>query len=231
MMADATEASSRPAAAAVLVSATGVDGFRRRHGEVSIGEFLGWYAKRNGRAAVEDAIYQAKHPDRETLVPSNGSFGILASRWYPAELVHELLDRLTAGRRELELDEMARDAATFIMGRTLHGVYRTMFSLLATPERYVRYSDKLWNTHYDTGTLLFRVPEPGTHYVTYQGWRSHHPFICRMNMASSVPIYSAMGCKNVRHERQSCIADGKPVCRNLVRWGEPSVPPSAPARP
>jgi hypothetical protein len=196
---------------------------------VAFGEFLGWYAKRYGRPAVEGAIYRAAARDADGLVPSGANFGVLASRWYPAELVHELLDRLTRGWPDDELDDIARDAAVHIMGRTLRGVYRTMFSLLATPERYVRYSDKLWGTHYDTGTLVFRVLGPGTHQVTYSNWTSHHPFICRMNMASSLPIFEAMGCKNVRYERQACVSEGAPDCRNLVQW-EPKETPAPPKR-
>jgi hypothetical protein len=194
---------------------------------VAFGEFLGWYAKRHGRPVVEDAIYRAPTGDAEGLLPANVNFGVLASRWYSAELVHDLLNRLTRERSDQELEDMARDAAAYIMGRTLRGVYRTMFSLLATPERYVRYSDKLWRTHYDTGTLVFRVLGEGTHQVTYSNWTSHHPFICRMNMASSVPIFEAMGCKNVRYQRQSCISEGAPNCKNLVRWDPKDAPGSA----
>lgn len=185
---------------------------------VAFGEFLGWYATRYGRPSVEAAVraVESRHPTG--LSVAGGAFGVLSSQWYPAAVVHELVDRLTGERPTTELDEMARDAAGFIMGRTLRGVYRTMFTLFATPERYVRYVDKLWNTHYDSGKVVFHVPGPGVHHVTYVDWASHHRFICRMNMASALPIYDAMGCTNVRYERRRCVSDGAADCENVVRW-------------
>lgn len=190
---------------------------------VAFGEFLGWYAKRYGRLPVEDAVRVVESRHRAGLSVSGATFGVLSSQWYPASVVHELVDRLTGERSPKELDEMARDAAGFIMGRTLRGVYRTMFSLFATPARYVRYVDKLWDTHYDTGKVVFRIPAAGIHHATYVDWASHHPFICRMNMASSLTIYDAMGCENVRYERKRCVSDGAADCENVVRWDAAGV--------
>jgi hypothetical protein len=187
---------------------------------VAFGEFLNWYDRTYARAAVVAAVRGAQARFEEGLDPDRPGFGVLASRWYPAEFVHDLLDRLTAGRSVGELDRMALDAANFIMGRTIKGVYRTMFSMFVTPDRYVKYIGKLWAMHYDTGELLVRVPEPTVHRIIYSEWAGHHPFICRMNMASGFTIYSAMGCKEVTCQRMRCVSDGAADCESMVRWAK-----------
>ncbi len=185
---------------------------------VAFGEFLLWYERAHGRAAVESAVEAAEARHAEGLEPRRAGFGVLASRWYPAALVHELVDALTHGRTPAELEAMASDAADHIMGRTLRGVYRAVFSMFGTPERYRRYIGKLWSMHYDTGTVTVLAPEPGLHRVLYAGWAGHHPFICRMNMASSRTIYGAMGCKSVVYERTRCLSEHSRECENTVRW-------------
>jgi hypothetical protein len=185
---------------------------------VAFGEFLVWYSRRHGSGSVDQAVAAVELAFNEGLDAARPSFGVLASRWYPAELVHDLLDRLTRGCSPSDLDVMASEAADFIMGRTLKGVYKTIFKLFATPERYLRHADKLWNMHYDTGRLMASAPEPGVHRVMFADWSSHHPFICRMNMAASQPIYTAMGCHHVSYERLRCVSDGAADCENLVRW-------------
>jgi hypothetical protein len=185
---------------------------------VAFGEFLTWYDRTYPNGTVASAVREVEARFDDGLDAERAGFGVLASRWYAAELVHDLLDRLTSGRSVGELDRMALDAANFIMGRTIKGVYRTMFSMFVTPERYVKYIGKLWAMHYDTGELVVRAQEPNVHRVTYSEWAGHHPFICRMNMASGYSIYSAMGCKDVTCQRMRCVSDGAADCESMVRW-------------
>jgi hypothetical protein len=190
---------------------------------VAFREFLAWYEMRRGSTSIARAVADVERRHGAGLVPEGPHFGVLSSRWYDAAVVHDLLDRLTAGCSDEELAQMAEDAASHVMGTMLRGVYRTMFSLFATPERYVRYVDKLWSTSYDTGSVVIQIPEPNVHRVTYAGWTSHHPFICRMNMAAARPIFEAMRCEDVRVRRLSCVSSGAPVCENVVRWRDPST--------
>jgi len=185
---------------------------------VAFGEFLVWHEKRNGSSLVKGAVREVEQHYREGLDPDRAGFGVLASRWYPAEVVHELVDRLVSGRSPAELDAMARDAAGFIMGRTLKGVYRAVIAMFGSPDRYARHIDKLWGMHYDTGRVLVQESSPTSHRVRYSGWEGHHEFICRMNMASSVAIYGAMGCRDVSYERVGCISAGAPYCESIARW-------------
>ena len=111
-------------------------------------EFLIFYGKNVDPVRAAGAV---KASGSFELNTARSDFGILQNTWYPAELVHELLDRLTEGFDEPELQKLAQAAAIHIMGVTLHGVYKTMFSLIATPERYARHIPKLWKVHYDNG--------------------------------------------------------------------------------
>jgi hypothetical protein len=184
---------------------------------VAFGEFLSWYGVRFGSQRLLSATrdLHGKYPDVFDL--GRATHGILPSRWYPALLVHEVVDRLTAEFSPKELDSMALDAADVIMNKTLRGVYRAIFALIATPERYVKHIDRLWSLHYDSGRPVVLVMNPTTHRVHYEGWRSHHPFICRLNMAAARAIYIAMGCRDVRLERLGCVSDGARYCENVVR--------------
>lgn len=185
-------------------------------------EFLAWYERRHGSAPVVAAVAEVERRHRVGLVPEGPYFGVLASRWYRAEAVHDLLDRLTADRSEAELARMADDAASAIMGHMLRGVYRTLFSLIATPERYARHAGKLWSTQYDTGSIVIEVTGTTEHRITFVDWASHHPFICRMNMAAARPIFEAMQCQDIHVQRLGCISTGAAACENLVRWRAPA---------
>jgi hypothetical protein len=178
-------------------------------------EFLVFYAKTVDRERVIAAIRAAGSAELSAERPD---FGVLQNTWYPAGLVHGLLDRLTQGFDEAELATLAQEAATHIMGVTLRGVYRTMFSLIATPERYARHIPNLWRVHYDNGDPVVLTRGAKEHRITFMSWASHHPFICRLNMAAAAPIYTAMGCKAVRWQRVHCKSMGGEHCVALVTW-------------
>lgn len=183
-----------------------------------IREFALWHEQRFGRGRISAVVRELEPLYPEVLDAKREAYGLLASEWYPAPLVHTLLDRLTEGANDAELTRLAEDAANVIMGRTLRGVYRTLFGMVASPDRFARFGHSLWGQHYDTGRNDIERCDANTHRVRYIAWHAHHPFICRMNMASSRPIYEAMGCKDVRYVPQGCVSRGSPICENLIRW-------------
>ncbi len=178
-------------------------------------ELLVYYARAVSAPRVREAVSKT---GRSELAPDRDDFGVLQNTWYRAELVHEILDRLTEGFSEIELEKLAQDAAIHVMGVTLRGIYKTMFSLIATPERYARHVPKLWRVHYDNGEPAVVTRSPGEHHITFMAWRSHHPFGCRLNMAAALPIYAAMGCKDVRWRRAHCKSRGGDHCTCIVTW-------------
>jgi hypothetical protein len=178
-------------------------------------EFLLWYAARFGRARLVTAVARAQLPDLDAAADD---LGVLPNVWYPAALVHGLLDALTEGFTRQELDRVAQDAANHIMDKTLRGVYRAVFNLFVTPDRYRRHVDKLWALHYDTGRPLIEVIGAGEHRIRYVDWAGHHPFVCSLNMSSAIPIYRAMRCKAVSWTRLACRSLAGDVCESRVRW-------------
>jgi hypothetical protein len=180
-------------------------------------EFVVWYAARFGREKLSRAVPAYAE---SFLKPAGEALGVLPNVWYPAQVVHDLLDGLVRDFDDAELERVAQEAANQIMSKTLRGVYRAIFNLLVTPDRYSRHIDKLWALHYDTGRPMIELIGPCEHRVRYVDWRSHHPFICRLNMSATVPIYSAMGCRDVSWTRVSCTSAGGAACINRVRWRE-----------
>jgi hypothetical protein len=181
-------------------------------------EFLGWYAAEVDQVLLERVLRELAEDGLAPFDVTRARYGVLASVWYPAGTIHRLMDRLFADVGEQRLFELAGSAAEFIMHRTLRGVYKAMFSMFATPERYARHVPKLWAQHYDTGRPVVRNMGPNAHHIMHEDWRGHHRFICRMNMASATPIYRAMGCEGVTWERLSCVSFGGAECASVVRW-------------
>ncbi len=177
-------------------------------------EFVLWYRSRFGSARLSALPARV----REHLSAAASDLGVLPNVWYPAGVVHELLDLLTADMDDEQADAVAQEAAIHVMNKTLRGVYRAVFDLFVTPERYSKHIDKLWALHYDNGRPLVETLAPSEHRITYSAWRSHHPFICRLNMSAAVPIYSAMGCKAVTWKRVACKSKGGDHCASHVRW-------------
>jgi hypothetical protein len=177
-------------------------------------EFVVWYALRFGRRE----LLRSLPPSHGLLDRAANDLGVLANVWYPAELVHELVDGMVVGLKGAELDAIAQDAANQIMNKTLRGVYRALFNLFVTPDRYARHVGKLWSVHYDTGRPVVEQVANNEHLIRYVDWASHHGFICRLNMAAAVPIYTAMGCRDVSWSRVSCRSLQGLQCMTRVRW-------------
>ena len=131
---------------------------------------------------------------------------------------------MIAGRSAVEQQQLAQHAASVIMGHTLRGVYKFLFSTFATPDLYVRHANKLWALHYDNGVVqVENKPRSDRNHSAHsriERWQSHHRFVCMMNGAATSPIYEAMGCKGVHVERLACVSDGSAACEWLVHWSD-----------
>jgi len=143
--------------------------------------------------------------------------GVLANAWYSSSTVHALLDELTRGLGPEERVKLADRASEAVMAATLHGIYKALFRLMATPERYAKYAPRLWTTYYDSGTVTI-VLSGNRAESTIRHWSAHHPFMCELNRGAARAIYRAMGCKNVHVERIACVESGAPECRFATTW-------------
>ena len=153
------------------------------------------------------------------LDPESATLGVIASRWYPADMVHALLDEITRDWQESEKRRVAAEAAGSVMRATLGGVYRTLFRMMITPERYARHAPKLWSFYYDSGVFTVLPQGSGRAAIsTVRDWSSHHPFMCGLNRGAAIAIYRAMGCTDVECDRVACVSKGDPECRFITRW-------------
>lgn len=185
---------------------------------VAFREFAVWYADNISAPRVREVVLSLDHHYPNLLDADRPGFGILVTHWYPAELVHAFLDHLAEPHTAAELDRITQDAATDIMNRTLSGVYKFLFSAVASPSLYAKHVGKLWGLHYDTGTVANEHVRDTEALMRYVEWHSHHPLICKLNMSASIPIYAAMGCKNVRWRKLACVSEGQRACALSVNW-------------
>lgn len=187
-------------------------------------EFVLFCEQHDDRERLTRALGALREAYPQDVAPARSGGGFLTSRWYPAELVHVLVDEVTKGRSAAAQQELAQRAAKVIMGRTLSGVYRFLFSTFATPDLYARHVNKLWGMHYDNGQVqIDNKPRDGVRSVAHQRvvrWISHHPFVCKLNAAAAIPIYEALGGRDVRYETIACVADGDVCCEWLVHWSD-----------
>ena len=181
-------------------------------------EFLRFCEHEYGTERVHSAVMSIPIELRHPLSVSLPTLGVLPSTWYAADTVHALLDALLSGVGSDARRRMAADISKAIMDATLKGVYRALFRVVATPERYARYASRLWTAYYDTGDFRIEMPNPKTAVATVRNWPSHHGFICELNRGAAEAIYTAMGLKNVVTTRAACIDGGAQACRFVSRW-------------
>jgi hypothetical protein len=182
-------------------------------------EFLAWYGRTHAQDALLSHLSAMPGPLAAELDARKEALGVLASQWYPAELVHALLDEIARGRSPSELAAFTDQASAAVMQATLSGLYRVLFEWMATPARYARYAPKLWSSYYDSGQLSIQYDHgEATAVSTVRHWPAHHPLICDLNRGASPAIYRAMGCKDAHCTRVACVSKGDAECRFVTKW-------------
>jgi hypothetical protein len=174
-----------------------------------------WMLAKFGDPALRRAFETLPVELKAGLDVGKPSFGMLASTWYDARIYQHMFDELLAATPKGEYATLARDAGRFVLSQTLRGVYAKLFSLMATPALYARYSQKMWNTHYDTGVVTIRHVEPTVAVHRVDGWAGHHDFVCAINRQSGVIVYEMMGLHDVRIGRERC---SPPSCESTYSW-------------
>jgi hypothetical protein len=181
-------------------------------------EFLRFCEQKYGKDRLQSAVLSIPAELRYALALNAPALGVLPSTWYAASTVHALLDALLFGVSIDERRRMAAEISKAIMDATLRGVYRALFRVVATPQRYARHASRLWTAYYDTGQFSIQMPDDKTAIATVGDWPSHHSFICELNRGAAEAIYTAMGLRGVTTTRAACIDGGAPNCRFVSRW-------------
>lgn len=182
-------------------------------------ELFRWQQSALSAAQAAKLLEPLPPQTREFFDPGRTGFGLLASRWYPSAVIHPLLDAMVAGLDDKAYRQFIEDGAKHVMDGTMRGVFKAIFSLVATPERYARYSQQAWNAFHDTGTSVVELTGSESWRATLSRWPGHHRVICDMNVVAARLILQSMGKRSVATTQECCVAQGAPHCVSVARWG------------
>ena len=181
-------------------------------------EFARWYELTYGREQTMRAFLALPDDLRGHLDPDRDAFGLIASTWYPAAVASALLSEVTLGLQNEARADLLKQGVKYALGVTLTGVYRVLFETLVTPERHARYAQKIWNQYYNTGKVEGEMLGPNRSTQVVTEWGGHHPLLCELSLSSLAVFHEAMGCKNVRVRRTSCVLDAELSARHSERF-------------
>jgi hypothetical protein len=181
-------------------------------------ELLRFVAETRGAHALTDALARLPEPSRRPLDPSKEALGILAGSWYPATVVHDLLDAILHELPRAVRDDLAETGARAMVDRILQGVYRVLFQVIATPERYAHHAQRFWDAHHDNGRTVATLEGPGRLGQVTTGWTSHHEFLCRLQRHAAETLFERMGCRDVVAVSEQCLGRGDPNERLTLTW-------------
>lgn len=186
---------------------------------VALHGFFKWYAVEHG-ARLRSILADLPPSLRAHLDMKRSQYGVMPNTWYPAPLVHGIVDGIVEGMDEAEREQLAADGAREIMAATLSGIHRVMIRMLMTPERYAKFAQLLWDRYYSCGLIDKTVQSPTHHVTTVCNWNGHHPFICKLNTYAPIAIYEQLGAQNPRVELLRCVSRGDDHCALSIEWDE-----------
>jgi hypothetical protein len=177
-----------------------------------------WYEERYGEDALREIAARASEELRAYLDPDDPLVGFLPASWYPAPLVHELLDVFSAGRSEAEIAQMAKEATRAGVVRGTNSVYRFVLARLVSPEIYARTVPRLWRQLHTTGERRVRILGPGEAESVVTRWHGHHPLLCTITIETMCALFESMGAKDVTWNRVACVSRGAEECVTRLSW-------------
>lgn len=185
----------------------------------AIREFFAWYERRYGVESVRTIAARVPEGLRDVLDPDEPIVHLLPSSWYPASLVHVMLDALGEDRSPIELERLTKEASRDVVKNGMNSVYRFLLEKLVSPEMYARMIPRLWRQLHSTGERSMEIVGEGEARSRIARWPGHHPTLCALTNELMCAIFEEMGCRNVRWERVRCITrDGGNECVATVKW-------------
>lgn len=174
----------------------------------AIREFFAWYQQKFGLERVRAMARQMPEELRPLLDPDDPIVHFLASSWYPARLVHAMLELAMEGRTELETQRWARDATRHVVKHGMNSVYRVLLSKLGSPEIYARMVPRMWRQLHDSGDRSVVITGEGRATSRIANWRGHHALLCLLSTDLMCAVFEEMGCRNVKWRRVQCLSHG-----------------------
>jgi hypothetical protein len=180
--------------------------------------FIVWYTSQWGHGRLVAAAERMPPELRAGFDLRDPHLGVLPSQWFAAGPIHTLLDNLLEGHTPEQRQRIAHDGARAIIESTLKGVYRWLFEMMMTPERYGRSAHKLFSRYYEPGTMVKTPLGDRGHLSVVTNWVSHHPLLCDFLIHTAEYVYGGLGCKQVQVRRTACISEGAGDCRFEITW-------------
>jgi hypothetical protein len=180
--------------------------------------FLEWYAALAGPVKLDAALDTIPEDYRRQLDRTQRSMGILPATWYPALLVHALLDAIVKQVGATDIDDFAERAGRAVTEKLIGGLYAGLFRSMASPDLYAKYAPKLWRSYYRMGRVEAEVVDSGETRVRMSEWPGHHPLVCDINRAAAGLIFQKMGCAKVESVRTRCVHGGQRYCEVVLTY-------------
>lgn len=218
MSAPATQAGMQPTRVNSDDAATAADGPPARIKGAVIRDFILWHVRENGQGPLARAVQRLPADQRDVFDLAKEGLGVLSSDWIAASAVHAVLDDLTKGLSAAEYDELARKAADAAISGMMTGVQKIVFATLMTPNAYAKIVNLAFRLNYEHGRVISEQLGPTRQRGYVEGWASHHPFLCRLNVEIKARVYRAMKCEDVRIEARFCRSLGDKECSSIIVW-------------
>ena len=182
-----------------------------------IREVIAWYATRHGEDRVV-VLRDRLAPDvQEWIDPAHPLESLLPASWYPARLVHGLLEAVAKDHTEAEIGAILREASRSVIRRG-GGVYRVLLAKLLTPDLYALAVPRFWRQLHTTGVRSMRITGPCEAESRIEDWAGHHPLLCTCVIETMCAIFEHMGKQDVAWTRLSCVSKGGAACVTRLTW-------------
>ena len=155
--------------------------------------------------------------ETHALVLDDVALGLIASRWYPPEMIHAMIEGMFGSLDEETRHAQMREAATAAVRATGRGVYRFALERVVSPRLFAASIQVLWNMIHDSGVRSMSVSERAIESRTH-GWLGHAPLLCSLMAETSAAVLETMGHTEVRWRRDECVANGDARCVIHYSW-------------
>jgi len=180
--------------------------------------FLVWYQGRHGRERMAELIQRVPMPHRAALSLERDGLGVLVNGWYPAPMVHAVLDTMEQLHGSAEMPALLREGCEHATAALLRGVYMLLFRMVGTPQMYSRNIQRAWLKLHSSGERELKLLGPDTAESFIRNWPDHHRWTCLVAHETLRFAFRTMGYKQAEVEVHECVSRGHAHCRATLSF-------------
>ncbi|MFO0685339.1 MAG: hypothetical protein U0234_24985 [Sandaracinus sp.] len=186
----------------------------------TIREILRWSQRNGGQARLRAAVSKLP-PELAALVdPQAEALGALSTTWYPAPLVHGLLEGVFGDLSDEARAHAMREAAHAAVRAVARGVYKLALEKIASPRLLASNIQRLWSLVCDDGKRTMTMPTSTSFLSRTERWSGHGPLLCELLAQNTAAILETMGMRDVVVQRDKCVSRGDACCETRFSWRE-----------